>query len=143
MADTVSHGGASLVGKFVRLSGLGWDGSILPPQNTVHRITRDDMEGAVGFTWEGRVVWAWLVSPTSGWGGTILTPAEAMLEELVEALPSLGHRTFTIDEVVRDDSGRIVTLYGTEERWNYVAGSLPDTGWWERTGQSPLILGEV
>lgn len=71
-----------------------------------------------------------------------LQKAEAMLDE-VAALEHDEYYTFAVDDVVRDDDGHVVTIFGTRDLWRHVRGSIDGDAWFEKVNQEPYIIGEV
>jgi hypothetical protein len=72
-----------------------------------------------------------------------LQRAESMLEEVAALDSEDEYVTFTIDGLVRDDDGKVSTIFGTRDVWRVVNGSIHGDSWWERVHHSPYTIGKV
>lgn len=75
-----------------------------------------------------------------------LVEVEAMVEEVAALCTDEGSRphTWTADDVVRNEDGAIVTIFGTLERWEEIpAGELLRESAWDNAEAEPYIVGNV
>jgi hypothetical protein len=75
-----------------------------------------------------------------------LEATEAMLRELAGLHTDEGYLTWTVDEIVADKEGRILTIYGTTDQWHALKESgkpFKNDDYYRRGKPHPYIIGEV